>query len=86
MTLNKLKGDYHEKGKWNIENDEHCSSFGREGNEHRLQQEENKPSEEKEVIIEELLGPKIAYGRNLKYSSLGVFKQYFLVLQYSCTR
>lgn len=31
------------------------------GNEHRFQQEETKPSEEKEVIIEELLGPKIAY-------------------------
>lgn len=31
------------------------------GNEHRFQWEETKPSEEKEVILEELLGPKIAY-------------------------
>lgn len=31
------------------------------GNEHSFQHEETNPSEEKEVIIEELLGPKFAY-------------------------
>lgn len=36
------------------------------GNEHRFQWEETKPSEEKEVILEELLGPKIAYWRNIR--------------------
>lgn len=46
MTLNKLRDDYHEKRKCNVEDDRHYSSFERErrGNESRFQQEETKLS------------------------------------------